>query len=183
MAPVITRLLLTLSLFVAAPLLYTVIIVIAFELMRYRDDTNVFVVANLLVAGFFALAWILIWMHEVRWTPLRIGLTLGAGAASVLVAVVFAVVGSIAAGHDEGLYVFLGGMLWLVLWLFGTSLAWMELPAERRKRYEALGVTNLPCPSCGYNLAGLNQSKCPECGASFTLDSLYAALKEQAEPI
>jgi rubrerythrin len=35
--------------------------------------------------------------------------------------------------------------------------------------------SNVSCPSCGYNLTGLNEARCPECGAKFTLDELFAA--------
>lgn len=73
----------------------------------------------------------------------------------------------------------MGGLVWIVLWLFGTAIAWRETAGERRQRLEAMGVSALPCPSCAYNLSGLRESRCPECGAAYTLDQLYAAVDEQ----
>lgn len=183
MAPVITRLLLTLSLFVAAPLMYVVIMLTAFDILAISEDEIIFAIANLLTGGFIVLGWILILMHEIRWNPWRIGMTVGVGIASVLIATSFALIAILTVRGDESLYIFLSGLIWLVLWLFGTSLAWMELPNERRKRYAVMGLEKVPCPSCGYNLSGLKETKCPECGASFTIDSLFAAVQEQARPL
>lgn len=184
MAPVITRLLLTLSLFVAAAVVYVVLLVTMFEMMRFRrSDEIVFGIANLITGALFAGGWVLIWLQEVRWTRLRISLTFAALVASIVPSLLLVVIGMLIDEFDGGLVVFLSGLTWLTLWLFGTSLAWMELPSERRRRHATLGLETVPCPSCGYNLAGLKETKCPECGASYTIDSLFAALREKEQPL
>lgn len=184
MAPIITRLLLTLSLFVAAPLSYILIIVMMFQAVGYyQNDEFVFAIANLVVGCMFAGIWLLIWFREVRWTAWRMGLTVGVAIGSILLTLIMVGVMLLVMRGDEELASLLAGMIWLVLWLFGTSLAWMELPHERRKRYAAMGLEKVPCPSCGYNLSGLKETKCPECGASYTVDSLLAAIQEQARPL
>ncbi|TVQ32312.1 MAG: transposase [Phycisphaeraceae bacterium] len=45
------------------------------------------------------------------------------------------------------------------------------MPDDRRERTQRfLSLSDIPCPSCGYNLRGLGEGACPECGAAIDLD-------------
>lgn len=46
----------------------------------------------------------------------------------------------------------------------------MDGPSQPLK--QLLGDHDAPCPSCGYNLRGCEESNCPECGKGFDFDSL-----------
>lgn len=62
-----------------------------------------------------------------------------------------------------------------LVWLISTVFIWRETPAERGDRIHRSTTAAIICPTCGYNLTGLNESRCPECGSGFTLDELLAA--------
>lgn len=179
MAPTVTRLILSFALLVATPTLFFVALFFCFEVANmYYNDGGVFLIATIGSIAFLGLGWWLIWKGEVKWTGRRTTATLVAAFGSLVVAGVVGG-GFAAASREEELGLTIGGLVWIVLYLFGTALAWRETKAERQQRLEAMGVSALPCPSCAYNLSGLRESRCPECGASFTLDQLYAAVDEQ----
>ena len=191
MAPTVTRLILSFALIVATPTLFFLLLFIGYQVFddlidRFfnYDEELFFIPISFMSVGFFGFGWWLIWRGEVTWTAKRklktwcvLGASMGLSAlAAVLIAAVFR--------HDgEIIGSMLGGLVWIVLWLFGTAWAWRETSAERAGRLAAMGVEALPCPSCGYNLSGLRESKCPECGSAFTLDQLYAAVDEQRRPM
>jgi DNA-directed RNA polymerase subunit RPC12/RpoP len=70
--------------------------------------------------------------------------------------------------HDfkEGLLALIPGSIMSVLIALAT---WGLLKLDWVK---GKGNSEVSCPSCGYNMAGLSQAKCPECGHEFTLDQL-----------
>ena len=182
---------LSFALVVATPTLFFLLIFVGYEvlddwidhLLGY-DDELFFIPITFLSIGFFGLGWWLIWKGEVKWTAGRKGRTWGVLGGSVgLAALVSFLVAMVFPYDGEIVGSILGGLVWIVLWLFGTAWAWRETSAERAGRLAAMGVEALPCPSCGYNLSGLRESKCPECGAAFTLDQLYAAVDEQRRPM
>jgi hypothetical protein len=57
------------------------------------------------------------------------------------------------------------------------ALAWWQaaqLPlGERIARY--LGIADVACPACRYNLRGCRSATCPECGQPLTLEKLMTA--------
>jgi hypothetical protein len=67
---------------------------------------------------------------------------------------------------------------WL-LWLVATVRFWRETQEERSARLRAVGRDGggpgIPCPTCGYDMTGLNGTRCPECGSEFTVGELLAA--------
>lgn len=70
-------------------------------------------------------------------------------------------------------------MLAILLWMIASIFLWRETAAERGKRVS--GAHNaITCPTCGYNLTGLNEARCPECGSKFTLDELLASQASSA---
>jgi len=178
LAPTITRLVLSLALMVAAPVFYTIIFVTWLEATSHRDDEVALLVADVVVGLGFALGWMAIWFFEVRWTALRATLTVVVFGGSVLASVVTGLILA-AVMREEELGILFGGMLFAVFWLTGTGLAWIELPGERRRRLASVGMSEVVCPKCGYNMRGRKQTACPECGSAFTLDALFAAQIEQ----
>ena len=70
--------------------------------------------------------------------------------------------------HDfkEGLLALIPSAIMLVLILLATwgllKLNWVKGTLK----------SELLCPKCSYNMAGLSATKCPECGAEFTIDQL-----------
>jgi len=182
MAPTITRLVLSLALIVAAPVVYTITFVMWMELVHRHDEEMGLLMADLIVGPAFALGWLAIWFFEIRWTAMRAGLTVVAFAASAVASVVFGTM-MIVLFRGEELGFLFGGMLFVVLWLFSTALVWMELPGERRRRLASVGAAEVACPTCGYNLKGLKTTACPECGASFTIDQLFASHLERRKKL
>ena len=184
MAPTITRLICSLALLVSAPMVFFLVMLIGFEVLQlgYSRGEQIVVGSYVISGSFLAGGWVLIWLREIRWTDRRRLGTAGVLIGSVLVAALLSFGFAMVVGEDEAAY-YLSGPLWAPLWLFGTALAWRETKAERAERLSAMGLAALPCPSCGYNLAGLRESKCPECGASYTLDQLLAAVQEKARPV
>ena len=182
MAPTITRLVLSLALIVAAPVFYTVIFIVWLEATSHRNDEIALMISNVVVGLSFAVGWTVIWLGEVRWGALRITLT---GAVVFGSCILAAVIGFVIATmvREEELGILFGGMLWVVFWLFGTALVWMELPAERRRRLASVGAAEVACPTCGYNLKGLKTTGCPECGSSFTIDQLFASHVERRKKL
>ncbi|MCP4249805.1 MAG: hypothetical protein GY778_22410 [bacterium] len=112
----------------------------------------------------------------MHWTSRRRRLTALAvlGAVVVGVAIGLIIIATVAFGFESGIV--LGGATWAICWLALTVWIWRETPAERVRRLNALTGGALPCPTCGYNLTGLQQARCPECGTQYTLDELYAAM-------
>lgn len=182
MAPTITRLVLSLALIVAAPVIYTIGFIIWYETMGYGNVATGLLLADVGVGLAFAIGWMAIWMGEVRWNPQRITLTALVFACSCLFAGVIGLV-IYGAMNESELGILIGGMLWVVFWLFGTGFAWMERPAERRRRLANVGAADVVCPTCGYSLKGLKATACPECGSSFTIDQLFASHIEQRKTL
>lgn len=190
MAPTVTRLILSFALVIATPTLLFIVMFLGYEVLedmlgfRGLDDDIFFICSSLGCVVFFGLGWWLVWRGEVRWTSGRSGKTWAVLCISFLISMCVAIGSALAVPYEgELIGSILGGLVWIVLWLFGTAWAWRETSAERAGRLAAMGVEALPCPSCSYNLSGLRESKCPECGAAFILDQLYAAVDEQRRPM
>lgn len=183
MAPTVTRLLLSFCLVVATPVVYVLGVIVLDSQLRLYRNFGVLTTWTLLSLAAFGLLWTLIWRQEVRWTRRRRIATQLAVVACVLLGVLVCVIFVTILGYRNRIseeIVMLGGMCAATAWLGATAWAWRETPEERRGRLAAAtGNRELPCPQCGYNLTGLREARCPECGASYTLESLIAAVTEQ----
>lgn len=182
MTAIIVRLLLSMIVMLGAPVLYLIACVVLFESRVYHYSHNeiVFLWATAISGGYLVAAWWLVWRGMVRWTASRLAWT---GAALVGAVLIGAGAGAVfeRVTNEEEIAIIIGGMVGALLWLAASTLAWRETRTEREQRQINLGVHALPCPACGYNLAGLHGSTCPECGAKYTLDQLFAAVVESKQ--
>lgn len=183
MSTTICRLMLSLAAIAGACVLYVVAFFITIEwFWGWGRDEAALWVADVTSCGFLVVAWIAIWMREVRITRARILSTItvliGSGVVAVTVALPLAWT---AGANDIGILV--GGMTFAVTWLAGSAIVWRETAAERSDRLLRMGIRTIACPSCGYNLTGLREAACPECGTRYTLDQLYASLLEHRTPV
>ncbi len=133
--------------------------------------------------AFIGVYWLLLWVAAVRWTPIRIVLSvlsvplaIACGGGFGLLLLEYARIPT-----TEVVFLFAGGVPPIV-WVLATVLIWRETQQEHRARLAALGHDSVSCPVCGYNLTGLREARCPECGTSFTLDQLLGAgpVREEA---
>lgn len=183
MAPTVTRLILSFALLVATPTLFFVSVFFLHEVANwsYRRSEEIVLISTLIGLATMAIGWVLIWRPEVKWNSARTTGTFVVGIGGLLLSF-FIGWGFTSVSREGELGIITGGLVWFVLWLFGTAIVWRETKAERSQRLAAMGISALPCPSCGYNLSGLRESRCPECGAQFTLDQLFGAIDEQRRP-
>ncbi|MCH7546647.1 MAG: hypothetical protein IID30_09640 [Planctomycetes bacterium] len=108
----------------------------------------------------------------MQWTNRRIGLSLAAGAASIIAG---GTLGLLVSFVDDSFGVFVGGISAILLWLVSTCLIWRETREERTSRLRGASSQAIACPNCGYNMTGLRATMCPECGTTYTIDELLAA--------
>lgn len=174
MPAVVSRPVLSLAVIAAVPAVYFVAFVLFYEGMNYRSDEFVMLLCNLITGAFLAAAWLAVWFGEIKWTPLRAGLTIGGLFGLMLVAVVVGLLTALITREEE-IAILIAGVFWVVTWLASTALIWRETKGERAARLQKLGVSAIACPNCQYNLNGLSAAQCPECGSKFTLDQLFAA--------
>lgn len=139
----------------------------------YYSENFQFECAGVSAWAFVAIYWTLLWYKSVRWNTRRTVMPLVLAILGVGVGVIADFLG-LRDGH-----LILLGILIPALWLISTVYYWRETPAERAERLRSSGRSNISCPTCGYNLTGLNEARCPECGSKFTLDELLAAQREQ----
>lgn len=178
MPPNVTRLLLSMALLIAAPFVFVWVLIAADSLPSLGPPAE-FYCATCTTAVVFAGVWLMIWRRAVRWTTRRIVWTAGItfGSAGVVALAVF--VHNALINHDRDAWAVLGGLCWGALWVGMTALVWRESPAERAERTELGAPALLDCPKCGYSLRGLHEARCPECGTQYTLDGLFATLRER----
>ena len=78
------------------PLAAVIYVILIVSLMEFgfsnANDEIAFLITSLITAGFIVLYWSFLWKNSVQWTSRRIGLSIAAGA------------GSIIAGGTLGLY-------------------------------------------------------------------------------
>ncbi len=135
-----------------------------------------------LVAGmaswiFIAVYWTLLWRASVTWTPTRLHRTSVASVGSIIIGIA---AGAVMGLVDDDFGVWVGSVVAPLVWLILTTLLWRESADERAVR--ASGKSALTCPTCGYNLTGLQSTRCPECGTQFSLDELISRQKAFSEP-
>jgi hypothetical protein len=174
MSRLIARILLALSIWPLASLVYLVLFFVIEDGRRYpTEKTTVFLWSGVFTWVFMAGYWLLLWWGSVRWTGERSSLTVFAALGAAMAGTVLgAMAGSMV--HRNFGY-FIGSMAAPILWLVTTIFIWRESAAERSARVSAIRRDSIVCPTCGYNLTGLKESRCPECGTQFTLDELLAA--------
>ena len=141
---------------------------------------NGFLISGAAMWAFMGLYWFLLWRKSVHWSAPRISLTLAAlPLACAAGGIIFAITQS---SFDDGFAYFMASITSPLLWLVATVPLWRESAPERADRAATQsGRQAVVCPTCGYNLTGLNQARCPECGATFTLDQLAASQPQRAE--
>ena len=150
--------------------------IVFLPLEREMRDETALMICNAVIGCYVIGSWILIWLGQIKWTGLRVGLTVASVfLAAVPAMIVFGVIILVEDHLDEPAIIF-SGMTWGVVWLGSTAFIWRETARERAGRLESLGIQAIACPRCAYNMTGLKQSICPECGTVFTLDQLFAAL-------
>lgn len=187
MPAIVSSLIASLGLVLAAPVLFVIVFVFANRASGMRDE-DASLIATALTFAMFVVVWLRIWSPLVRWSHRRTYATLVAFFASTAIGLgayvsYYSVVSFGRRGYgDSGQGVVLGAMALWAAWVFGTALAWRETPNERRLRLQAGSTGKLPCPQCGYDLTGLHEARCPECGTQYTLNELLAdALDRRAD--
>ncbi|HEY2584665.1 MAG TPA: hypothetical protein VGI81_02745 [Tepidisphaeraceae bacterium] len=187
MSRLVSRILLSISLFPLAGVLYVFVVVAGEFALRgtsgYRvRETELFLCSDVFTWLFIAAYWFILWRSSVRWSSRRVVSTAISVPAAVMVGVVIAAIaaGIVPTGGDWSFGAFVGGVVAILLWLIATVLLWRETAAERAQRLTASSRSTVACPTCGYNLTGLSEARCPECGSRFTLDELIA-LQPKAE--
>jgi hypothetical protein len=179
MSATLSRLILSMTLIAATPLVYVLGVWIAF-VGEVREQLVAFLIATFFAMGFLTGGWVLVWRGELQWTSTRRRRTWGLLGAGAGVAAISCGIGYLAFPFEGGaLGLMIGTMLWALGWLGGTAWVWRENAAERAERLKNLGVGTIACPRCGYNLTGLREARCPECGSQYTIDQLYGAMLEQ----
>lgn len=177
MSHLIARLLLSMLVFPLGGLVYTVSVVIYFDMRRGFSSTHTaWIFAGAVTWAFVAMYWVLLWHKSVRWEG-RVHTTV---VAAILSAAAGAVIGAICNTIEQGFGAFVGSTSAILLWLVATCFLWRESPTERAERLGATGRDGVVCPTCGYNLTGLKEPRCPECGSQFTLDQLLASQPSRA---
>ncbi|HOB75016.1 MAG TPA: zinc ribbon domain-containing protein [Phycisphaerae bacterium] len=159
------------------PLALVVYLLVAFITLGFSDELEVSLLAATLVTALFvAVYWLRLWRDTVNWTNNRRVLTIGSGAACILLGILAAALWNTLTEIDElSFAIFMAGVVAMLSWLPITVMIWKETPSERAERLSRSAFGVLFCPRCGYNMTGLREARCPECGAQFTLNQLYAA--------
>jgi hypothetical protein len=174
MSSTLVRLMLSVVFMFSLPVLYTLVFIVGEELDNVDDETLLWI-TTVIVGVYMVFGWIIIWMRQVHWTPWRIALTAAAVPATVGPAVLAGWGLVLVIEWFDEFAILLGGMVWGILYLAATLVVWRETATERARRLHQLGLGQIGCPRCGYNLTGLREASCPECGSRYTLDELFAA--------
>jgi len=182
MSKLLARIMLAIFMLPAGGIVMTIVFIVTIEsdLAAYPyHRRSAWIVAALATWVFVAIYWLLLWHKSVRWNAWRVRATLWSGAVAALAG---ASVGFTVRwiDYDFGFFVF--ATVTILVWLPLTVFVWRESAEERAS---GLGDAEfaLSCPTCGYNLTGLNTARCPECGSTFTLDELVRRqpARDQAE--
>ena len=173
MSHLISRIMLALFMLPLAAVIYVILIVSLMEFgFSNANDEIAFLITSLITAGFIVLYWSFLWKNSVQWTSRRIGLSIAAGAGSIIAG---GTLGLFISFVEDSFGVFVGGISAILLWLMTTCLIWRETREERASRLRGTSSQAIACPNCGYNMTGLRATMCPECGTTFTIDELLAA--------
>ena len=178
MSATIARLILSTVVMIATPALYCTLLFLIMSSMRPRfSELDVFIIADGVFGVFLVFAWLLIWRSEVRWTRMRVRLTVLSVFAALLPAAAVGITIELTIPYSDGeAGVVFGAITWALTWIPLTVFCWRETKVERANRLRMMGINAIVCPTCGYNLTGLREASCPECGSRFTLDQIVASL-------
>ena len=141
MSHLLARIMLALLMLPLAGVVYTFMIVMLLEAWSWNSALLAFMLTDVVVAGFVAIYWVLLWRSTVRWTASRIRLSLLAVAACSLCGLV---VGVMATPVDDNFGAFIGGIFAITTWPAVTVLIWRERTHERIGRLQRAGASLLP---------------------------------------
>ena len=180
MSQLLARIMLAIFMLPCAAVFYTVVYVVAWDSRQFSnylyDRQLVWIIAGLVTWLFIIAYWWLLWRKAVRWHSTRWLYTLG----SIAVAVLLGVIAATLLWHvEDDFALWVGTVVSPLVWLILTTFIWRESAKERSERTS--GVATLTCPTCGYNLTGLQGTRCPECGTQFTVDELLFQRKSTSE--
>jgi hypothetical protein len=179
MSRLVARILLAILMLPAAMLVYLVTILFCEGAFHFRGE------AELLVSGvvtwmFVAMYWWLLWRRSIAWTARRTTLT----TFSILLAIFISfLLGCFVELLSREMGYFVGSVFAPLVWLILVTIAWRETFAERAARIQASNKLGVVCPSCGYNLTGLQGTRCPECGTLYTVDEIIAGQPARMEDV
>jgi len=176
MSATVARLILSLTIITATPVVYFVVFFTLEEVTGWYFSTLNLLLCSGLTGLFLVGVWVLIWLRQVRWHGWRMGSTVALIAVLTVACALFALLANELFFDEVG--IILASMVWAVGWLAGSTLIWRETRSERMKRIRELGMGTIHCPQCDYNLTGLREARCPECGTQYTLDQLFASITE-----
>jgi hypothetical protein len=157
----------------------TIVYLLAFFLWsrhrsRYDLDSE-FICAGFVTWIVVAAYWTMLWWGTIRWTARRRLWTILAFVAAIICGIIIAILIDLFIGRHEAFALFMASITSPISWLIATVFIWRENADERRDRLGASRTDALVCPTCGYNLTGLESTRCPECGTQFTLNELIAS--------
>lgn len=135
------------------------------SLFRLDGDFPWPVLIGMTAAAIVGACWAVIFRASIAWTPRRAALSAAAFVGVWMLTAAAEYIARETARRDEiNMFMPLAG---LAASLAAVALTWRETRTERHAR---LAARTIPCPTCGYNLAGLKQTACPECGSQFRLE-------------
>src|SRR3954464_14661369 len=152
MSRLIARILLAISIWPLAALVYMMTFVVFTEGMRgsyYGPDraTRGFAVAGCVTWMFVGAYWILLWRKSMGGTAARRGITiLALFAATIAAGLVGGTMGGLVSPEFGW---FIGSVTAPLLWLVSTVLIWRESAEERAARLANSGRESIVCPTCG----------------------------------
>ena len=188
MSALLARIMLAMLMLPSAAVLYVIVFVTQSDAKWIRNlgyplSTQLtWILSGMITWLFVAIYWWLLWRNLVRWTTARMTATvlsvIGACALGLLAYVLL----RLTMNYDRGFGTWAGSVVAPISWLIGTTFFWRETAAERAAR-TAGGSISLACPTCGYNLTGLQGTRCPECGTTFTLTELLEAQAQYGDSL
>jgi hypothetical protein len=177
MSRLVARILLAILMLPAASMVYLVIVVMAFDGARMRGVGPWFL-AGAVTWAFVAFYWFLLWRDTVKWTQERMTMAFLSALGCCLPA---SLAGIVTSRVERDFGAFVATATAILLWLIAITLISRETAQERGERLRSIRKGGIVCPSCGYNLTGLQGTRCPECGTFYTLDELLAGQPSRAD--
>ena len=180
MSRLVARILLSMFMFPMAVLLY-IFVIACFETAAYRGrrtESAMFLTSDIVVWIGVATYWCLLWRSSIAWNRQRISYTFFSVLISMAIgAAVGTVAGNLMGGAGVASFgIFMGGVCAILIWLIATIFIWRESNDERMRRVASSSRGAITCPTCGYNLTGLNELRCPECGSEVAVQSAQLEL-------
>jgi hypothetical protein len=172
MTRLVARILLAILMLPAATIVYVIALMAALHTLNPRDTYAAIYLCSTVTWLFVGIYWYALWRDVVVWNGRRLRLSSIAVGCALVVAVLAGLCGDMIE-RESGIV--LGSIIAPLAWLIMVTFIWQETPLERGERLKATSKSAVACPSCGYNLTGLQTTRCPECGRLYTLDELFAS--------